>query len=106
MCKHSITAARSNAAPCWVAAGAADVPGANISGDVVVLDQRIPNWRVVANGQPAVLKRDWHLNVLDIAWEHGFLRELATTGFPAPHRVDAFAGCSWSVLAQARSGPW
>jgi hypothetical protein len=75
-------------------------------GDVVVLDQRIPNWRVVANGQPAVLKRDWHLNVLDIAWEHGFLRELATTGFPAPHRVDAFAGCSWSVLAQARSGPW
>ena len=45
--------------------------------NVVVLDGRIPNWRVVVSDQPAVLKRDWHLDVSDIAWEYAFLTRRA-----------------------------
>jgi Ser/Thr protein kinase RdoA (MazF antagonist) len=67
-------------------------------GDVDVLDSRIPNWRVTVAGHLAVLKRDWHLDVADITWEHAFLTRLADTGFPAPRPVAAFAGQSWSVV--------
>jgi Ser/Thr protein kinase RdoA (MazF antagonist) len=65
---------------------------------VLVLDARIPNWRVLVDDQPAVLKRDWHVDEADISWEHTFLTRLATTGFPAPRPVTAFAGRSWRVL--------
>ena len=67
-------------------------------GDVVVLNDRIPNWRLIVAGQPAVLKREWHLDTADIAWEHAFLTRLAATGFPAPRPVPAFAGQSWIML--------
>ena len=65
---------------------------------VTLLDGRIPNWRVVVGDQPAVLKRDWHCDVSDIAWEHAFLTRLARTGFPAPRPIMAFAGQSWLVV--------
>src|SRR6266567_7593719 len=32
------------------------------AGQIQVLDPRIPNWRVTIADQPAVLKRDWHLD--------------------------------------------
>jgi hypothetical protein len=65
---------------------------------VVVLGQRIPNWRVVMNGQPAVLKRDWHLDVSDIACEHEFLGKISRTDFPALQPISAFDRRSWIVL--------
>ena len=68
---------------------------------VSVLDSRIPNWRVLVADQPGVLKRDWHLDESDIAWEHTFLSRLATTGFPAPRPIPAFAGRSWLRLGGA-----
>src|SRR6266508_649734 len=73
------------------------------AGQVRVLDDRIPNWRVTIAGQPAVLKRDWHLDESDIAWEHQFLTRLAAIGFPAPRPITAFAGRSWLAT---RGGLW
>jgi homoserine kinase type II len=35
----------------------------------------------------------------DIAWLHGFLGKLASTGFPAPEPLPAFAGRSWMTSA-------
>ena len=43
------------------------------AGLLQVLHDRIPNWRVTIAGQPAVLKRDWHLDESDIE------------GAPLPH---------------------
>jgi Ser/Thr protein kinase RdoA (MazF antagonist) len=73
------------------------------AGQIQVLDDRIPNWRVTIADQPAVLKRDWHLDESDIAWEHQFLTRLAATGFPAPRPIMAFAGRSWLA---AGGGLW
>ena len=70
---------------------------------VAVLNDRIPNWHVVVGRQPVVLKREWHLDDADVAWEHAFLTRLAATGFPAPRPVPAFAGRSWLV---ARGALW
>jgi Ser/Thr protein kinase RdoA (MazF antagonist) len=70
-------------------------------GQVNPLNDRIPNWRVTISGQAAVLKRDWHLDENDIAWEHQFLTRLAVTGFPAPRPITAFAGRSWIVVRRA-----
>jgi Ser/Thr protein kinase RdoA (MazF antagonist) len=50
-----------------------------------------------------VLKRDWHLDESDIAWEHHFLTRLAATGFPAPRPITALAGRSWRA---AGGGLW
>jgi Ser/Thr protein kinase RdoA (MazF antagonist) len=50
-----------------------------------------------------VLKRDWHLDESDIAWEHQFLTRLVATGFPAPRPITAFAGRSWLA---AGGGLW
>jgi Ser/Thr protein kinase RdoA (MazF antagonist) len=73
------------------------------AGQIQVLDDRIPNWRATIADKPAVLKRDWHLDESDIAWEHQFLMRLAATGFPAPRPITAFAGRSWLA---AGSGLW
>jgi homoserine kinase type II len=35
----------------------------------------------------------------DIAWLHGFLGRLASTGFPAPRPLPAFGGRSWTISA-------
>jgi Ser/Thr protein kinase RdoA (MazF antagonist) len=35
----------------------------------------------------------------DIAWLHGFLSSLASTGFPAPRPLPAFGGRSWTTRA-------
>jgi hypothetical protein len=72
-------------------------------GQVRVLDDRIPNWWVTIAGEPAMLKRDWHLDNSDIAWEQQFLTRLAATGFPAPRPITAFAGRSWIA---AHGGLW
>jgi Ser/Thr protein kinase RdoA (MazF antagonist) len=60
---------------------------------VAVLDGRVPNWRVIVDGQPAVLKREWHGDESDVVWEHAFLSRLATTGFPSPRPL----GRGWMV---------
>jgi Ser/Thr protein kinase RdoA (MazF antagonist) len=36
---------------------------------------------------------------VDVAWLHGFLSELAPTGFPAPRPLPAFGGRSWTIRA-------
>jgi Ser/Thr protein kinase RdoA (MazF antagonist) len=53
---------------------------------------------VTGAGQLAVIERDWHLDVADIAWEHVFLTRLAGTGFPAPRPIAAFEGRSWTIV--------
>jgi Ser/Thr protein kinase RdoA (MazF antagonist) len=35
----------------------------------------------------------------DVAWLHGFLGRLASTGFPAPRPLSAFGGQSWTISA-------
>jgi Ser/Thr protein kinase RdoA (MazF antagonist) len=46
--------------------------------------------RVLADGAA-------ELTTADIAWLHGFLSRLASTGFPAPRPLPAFGGCSWTI---------
>jgi Ser/Thr protein kinase RdoA (MazF antagonist) len=37
----------------------------------------------------------------DMAWLHGFLGRLASTGFPAPRPLPAFGGRSWTIRAES-----
>jgi Ser/Thr protein kinase RdoA (MazF antagonist) len=61
-----------------------------------------PLWRVAVGDRPAVLHcYPAGRTPADVAWEHAFLRRLATTGFPAPRPLDAFGGESWLPAAGA-----
>jgi hypothetical protein len=64
-------------------------------------DGRVPNWRVIIDGQPAVLKREWYGDESDVAWEHAFLARLTINGAFRCH--DRLAAAGWCTAA--RSGP-